>query len=63
MTADTFAIACVEELRANLRRDGSASKVAAIIIEPMQGTAGNVIPSDRFCRAVRVPSRRKSARS
>jgi 4-aminobutyrate aminotransferase/(S)-3-amino-2-methylpropionate transaminase len=54
MTADTYAVACVEELRARLKRDGSASNIAAIIIEPMQGTAGNVIPSDLFLPAVRA---------
>lgn len=53
MNADTFADNCVEELRARLRRDGAAAKIAAIIVEPMQGTAGNVIPSDRFLPAVR----------
>jgi 4-aminobutyrate aminotransferase/(S)-3-amino-2-methylpropionate transaminase len=54
MTADTYAIACVEELRARLKRDGSASNIAAIIVEPMQGTAGNIIPSDLFLPAVRA---------
>lgn len=53
MTADTYAIACVEELRMRLKREGSASKIAAVIVEPMQGTAGNVIPSDLFLPAVR----------
>jgi 4-aminobutyrate aminotransferase / (S)-3-amino-2-methylpropionate transaminase / 5-aminovalerate transaminase len=54
MTADTYAAACVEELRARLKRDGASSKIAAIIVEPMQGTAGNVIPSDLFLPAVRA---------
>ena len=54
MTADTYAISCMEELRARLKRDGTASNIAAIIIEPMQGTAGNVIPSDLFLPAVRA---------
>jgi 4-aminobutyrate aminotransferase-like enzyme len=53
MNADTFAIACVEELRKHLKK-GAASQIAAIIVEPMQGTAGNVIPSDQFLPAVRA---------
>ncbi len=52
MTADSFATACAEELRKNLKSD-SKSDIAAIIIEPMQGTAGNVIPSDQFLPAIR----------
>jgi 4-aminobutyrate aminotransferase-like enzyme len=54
MTADTYATACVEELRSRLKKDDAASKIAAIIVEPMQGTAGNVIPSDLFLPAVRA---------
>lgn len=54
MTADSYATACVEELRARLKQRGAASKIAAIIVEPMQGTAGNVIPSDQFLPAVRA---------
>jgi len=54
MNADSYATACVEELRARLKQGGATSKIAAIIVEPMQGTAGNVIPSDQFLPAVRA---------
>lgn len=52
MNADSFAAACAEELRKNLKADPKAD-IAAIIIEPMQGTAGNVIPSDLFLPAIK----------
>ena len=38
-----------------------AGKVAAILVEPMQGTAGNVIPPDRFLPAVADLARRQGA--
>ncbi|MBC7386672.1 MAG: aspartate aminotransferase family protein [Cryobacterium sp.] len=49
MNADTFAEACLDDLRKHLK--GTAN-TAAIIVEPMQGTAGNVIPSDSFLPGV-----------
>jgi 4-aminobutyrate aminotransferase-like enzyme len=56
MTPETYAMACIEELRKQLKT-GQASvdpgNVAAFIIEPMQGTAGNVIPWDGFLPAVK----------
>lgn len=52
MNADTYAMACVEEMRKRLKGD-AGKNIAAIIVEPMQGTAGNVIPSDLFLPAVR----------
>ena len=45
-------LACAEHLR-NVIRNDTQGEVAAIIIEPMQGTAGNVIPPDDFIHAVR----------
>ena len=45
-------IACAEHLR-NVIKNDTQGEVAAIIIEPMQGTAGNVIPPDEFIHAVR----------
>jgi 4-aminobutyrate aminotransferase / (S)-3-amino-2-methylpropionate transaminase / 5-aminovalerate transaminase len=45
-------LACAEHLR-NVMKNDTQSEVAAIILEPMQGTAGNVIPPDDFVRAVR----------
>jgi 4-aminobutyrate aminotransferase / (S)-3-amino-2-methylpropionate transaminase / 5-aminovalerate transaminase len=45
-------LACVDVARAHLK-NASAGAVAAVIVEPMQGTAGNVIPPDDFLPAVR----------
>ena len=45
-------VACAEHLR-NVIKNDTQGEVAAIIIEPMQGTAGNVIPPDDFIHAVR----------
>lgn len=44
-------VACAEVGRKQLKMSG-AGALAAIIVEPMQGTAGNVIPPDEFLRAV-----------
>ena len=45
-------IACAEVARKQVKMQ-SAGEVAAVIVEPIQGTAGNVIPPDEFLRAVR----------
>jgi 4-aminobutyrate aminotransferase/(S)-3-amino-2-methylpropionate transaminase len=45
-------LACAEHLR-NVLKNDTQNEVAAIIMEPMQGTAGNVIPPDDFVHAVR----------
>lgn len=47
VSADDLAVACVELATKQLKYS-SAGKIAAIIIEPMQGTAGNIIPPDTF---------------
>jgi 4-aminobutyrate aminotransferase / (S)-3-amino-2-methylpropionate transaminase / 5-aminovalerate transaminase len=46
-------LACAEHLR-NVMKNDTQGEVAAIVIEPMQGTAGNVIPPADFVDAVRV---------
>ena len=46
-------VACVDVAKKHLAAS-SAGKIAAIIVEPMQGTAGNVIPPDDFLVAVRA---------
>jgi len=45
-------LACAEHLR-NVVKNDTQDEVAAIIVEPMQGTAGNVVPPDAFLHAVR----------
>ncbi len=45
-------VACAEVARKQAKME-STGDVAAVIVEPMQGTAGNVIPPDEFLRAVR----------
>ena len=46
-------IACAEFLREVIRHQ-TQGEIAAIIVEPMQGTAGNVIPPEGFLRAVQA---------
>jgi 4-aminobutyrate aminotransferase-like enzyme len=45
-------LACADHLR-NVIKNETQDEVAALIMEPMQGTAGNVIPPDDFVHAVR----------
>ena len=45
-------VACAEVARKQVKQQ-SAGAVAAVVVEPMQGTAGNVIPPDELLRAVR----------
>ena len=45
-------LACVEQLRGTIKH-GTRKEIAAILVEPMQGTAGNVIPPDDFMPAVK----------
>lgn len=45
-------VACAEVARKQVKMQ-SAGAVAAVIVEPIQGTAGNVIPPDEFLRAAR----------
>jgi 4-aminobutyrate aminotransferase/(S)-3-amino-2-methylpropionate transaminase len=49
-------IACAEYLR-DVIRVQTGGDIAAIIVEPMQGTAGNVIPPEGFLRAVQSVAR------
>jgi 4-aminobutyrate aminotransferase-like enzyme len=44
-------LGCVEVGRKQLKMAGAGS-IAALIVEPMQGTAGNVIPPDDFLPAI-----------
>ena len=45
-------LACVDFMRQALKRQTTGS-IAAVLVEPIQGTAGNVIPPDDFLPAVK----------
>src|SRR5258705_13947105 len=49
-------LACVESTRQQIKQN-SSGKVAALLIEPMQGTAGNVIPPKEFLPALKEVAR------
>ncbi|OLD37575.1 MAG: aspartate aminotransferase family protein [Candidatus Rokubacteria bacterium 13_1_40CM_2_68_8] len=53
-------IACAEFVRDVIHYQ-TASEIGAIIVEPMQGTAGNVIPPEGFLRAVQAIAREHGA--
>ncbi len=53
-------MACVELARQQLKV-ASAGSIAAIIVEPMQGTAGNIVPPKEFLPAVRDLARESGA--
>jgi 4-aminobutyrate aminotransferase-like enzyme len=51
-SAGNLGAACMELAKKQVRMNGS-NDIAAILVEPMQGTAGNVIPPDDFLPAVK----------
>jgi 4-aminobutyrate aminotransferase-like enzyme len=53
-------IACADFVRDVIRYQ-TAGEIAAIIVEPMQGTAGNIIPPEGFLRAVAAIAREHGA--
>jgi 4-aminobutyrate aminotransferase / (S)-3-amino-2-methylpropionate transaminase / 5-aminovalerate transaminase len=53
-------LACVEATRAQVKQNTSDG-VAAFLIEPMQGTAGNVIPPPEFLPAIKEVARELGA--
>ena len=53
-------IACAEYIRDVIKYQ-TAGEIAAIIVEPIQGTAGNVVPPDGFLRAVQAIAREHGA--
>jgi 4-aminobutyrate aminotransferase-like enzyme len=52
LESSSCGVACAEVARKQVKMQ-STGAVAAVIVEPMQGTAGNVIPPDAFLGAVR----------
>src|SRR5215470_18949097 len=52
LTFPSCGLACAEHLRQVIKND-TQDEVAAIILEPVQGTAGNVVPPDEFIHAAR----------
>ncbi len=56
LTHPSCGLACVDQGRRQLRMQ-SCGSVAAIVVEPMQGTAGNVIPPPDFLVAVQSMAR------
>ena len=53
LTYPDCGIACAEKTR-DVIKNQTGGEIAAIIVEPMQGTAGNVIPPPGFLPAVRA---------
>jgi 4-aminobutyrate aminotransferase/(S)-3-amino-2-methylpropionate transaminase len=60
LTHPQCGLLCVEFLRKSLKIS-TAGAVAAILVEPMQGTAGNVIPPPDFLPAVAAVARENDA--
>jgi 4-aminobutyrate aminotransferase-like enzyme len=60
LTYPDCGLACAEETRKVIRNQ-TGGAVAAIIVEPMQGTAGNVIPPPGFLPAIRAISKESGA--
>jgi 4-aminobutyrate aminotransferase/(S)-3-amino-2-methylpropionate transaminase len=59
-TYPSCGIACAEVARKQVRA-ASAGAVAAVVVEPMQGTAGNVVPPDEFLPAVQSMAKEHDA--
>jgi 4-aminobutyrate aminotransferase / (S)-3-amino-2-methylpropionate transaminase / 5-aminovalerate transaminase len=56
LTYPSCGLHCVDFARQQVRKS-SAGAIAAIVVEPMQGTAGNVIPPDDWLPAVKSLAR------
>ena len=57
---DTCGLACAEHLRKQIRATAKGD-VAAVIAEPVQGTAGNIVPPDGFITAIRDIAKEEGA--
>ncbi|MGH7353095.1 MAG: aspartate aminotransferase family protein [Candidatus Rokuibacteriota bacterium] len=60
LTYPDCGIACAEYLRDVIRHQ-TGGEIGAIIVEPMQGTAGNVIPPPGFLRAIQAIAKEHGA--
>ena len=60
LTHPDCGLACVEETRSVIRNQ-TGGRVAAIVVEPMQGTAGNVIPPPGFIAEIRGVAKENGA--
>lgn len=60
LTYPECGIACAEFLRDVIRYQ-TQGEIAAIIVEPMQGTSGNVVPPEGFLRAVQAIAKEHDA--
>ncbi|HEX3409804.1 MAG TPA: aspartate aminotransferase family protein [Candidatus Binataceae bacterium] len=60
MTYPDCGLYCVEFARKQIR-NSSAGAIAALIVEPMQGTAGNVIPPDDWLPAIKSVAQENGA--
>ena len=56
LSYESCGLACVEATRRQIEQN-SSGKIAAFLIEPMQGTAGNVIPPKEFLPAIKDVAR------
>jgi 4-aminobutyrate aminotransferase-like enzyme len=52
LKVETCGLACAEMLRKQIRASAKGD-VAAVIAEPVQGTAGNIVPPDGYIKAIR----------
>jgi 4-aminobutyrate aminotransferase / (S)-3-amino-2-methylpropionate transaminase / 5-aminovalerate transaminase len=53
---DSCGLACVEATRRQIQQD-TRGNIAALLLEPMQGTAGNVIPPKEYLPAIKEVAR------
>ena len=60
LTYPACGIACADYVRDVIRHQ-TAGEIAAIIVEPIQGTAGNVVPPPGFLRALQAIAREHDA--
>lgn len=60
LTYPNCGLACAEHLRKQIRATAK-NDVAAVIAEPVQGTAGNIVPPDGFIKAIREIAREEGA--